>query len=206
MSKHQILIVDDDNQNLQLLYTYLSLIDTDYNIVKSNRSKKALKLAKSRQPDLIITDWEMPALNGLELLKELKKDEETKGIPVIMLTGIMLASENLKLAFDAGAVDFISKPVRKNELSARVKSILKLSDSYKEIKKLNDEKDKFFTVIMDDLSGPFNDLIDFSQDLYSNLKAYSQKEIEAHVKQLNKSAGQNAKILSKLMQWSEDKR
>ena len=206
MSKHQILIVDDDNQNLQLLYTYLSLIDPSFNIVKTNRSKKALKLAKSRQPDLIITDWEMPALNGLELLKELKTDNETKDIPVIMLTGIMLASENLKLAFDAGAVDFISKPVRKNELSARVTSVLKLSDSYKEIKKLNDEKDKFLGIIMDDLPGPFNDLLGIAQKLNDGMKNYSQKEVESTVKQLKKSAEQNSKILSKLPGWSENEK
>ncbi len=203
MNEHQILIVDDDNQNLQLLYTYLSLIDPGFSIVKTNRSKKALKLAKSRQPDLIITDWEMPALNGLELLEELKKDEETKDIPVIMLTGIMLASENLKLAFDAGAVDFISKPVRKNELSARVTSVLKLSDSYKEIKKLNDEKDNFLSIIMDDLSGPFNDLLGIAQKLNDGMKNYSQKEVETTVKQLKKSAEQNSEILSKLLEWSE---
>ncbi len=203
MNEHQILIVDDDNQNLQLLYTYLSLIDPGFSIVKTNRSKKALKLAKSRQPDLIITDWEMPALNGLELLEELKKDEETKDIPVIMLTGIMLASENLKLAFDAGAVDFISKPVRKNELSARVTSVLKLSDSYKEIKKLNDEKDNFLSIIMDDLSGPFNDLLGIAQKLNNGMKNYSQKEVETTVKQLKKSAEQNSEILSKLLEWSE---
>ena len=206
MNEHQILIVDDDNQNLQLLYTYLSLIDTGYSIVKTNRSKKALKLAKSRQPDLIITDWEMPALNGLELLEELKKDEETKDIPVIMLTGIMLASENLKLAFDAGAVDFISKPVRKNELSARVTSVLQLSDSYKEIKKLNDEKDKFLSIIMDDFSGPFNDLLSITQKLNDGMKNYSQKEVESTVKQLKKSAEQNSKILRKLPGWSENEK
>ncbi len=206
MKEHQILIVDDDNQNLQLLYTYLSLIDTGFNIVKTNRSKKALKLAKSRLPDLIITDWEMPALNGLELLKELKKDEETKNIPVIMLTGIMLASENLKLAFDAGAIDFISKPVRKNELSARVTSVLELSDSYKEIKKLNNEKEKFLSIIMDDLSGPFNDLLGIAQKLDDGMKNYSQKEVESTVKQLKKSAEQNSKVLRKLQEWSENKK
>lgn len=204
MNEHQILIVDDDNQNLQLLYTYLSMIDSNYSIVKTNRSKKALKLAKSRQPDLIITDWEMPALNGLELLKELKSDSETKDIPVIMLTGIMLASENLKLAFDAGAVDFISKPVRKNELSARVTSVLKLTDSYKEIKKLNNEKDNFLNIIMDDLSGPFNDLLGIAQKLNDGMKNYSQKEIETTVKQLKKSADKNSIILSRLLEWSKN--
>lgn len=204
MNTHQILIVDDDNQNLQLLYTYLTLIDSSFSVIKTNRSKKALKLAKSRRPDLIITDWEMPALNGLDLLKELKKDEDTKGIPVIMLTGIMLASENLKLAFDAGAVDFISKPVRKNELSARVISVLNLSDSYKEIKKLNNEKEMLIGIITNDLSEPFNNLLNITQKLNDNVKDLSQKEIEALIKELNKCVAKNAEILSKLPEWFQN--
>lgn len=132
----KILIVDDDNNNLQLYYAFLKDMNPSFVIIKTNRSKKALKAAKTKIPDLIITDWEMPSLTGLELISELQKDSATKDIPVIMLTGIMLSSENLKDAFEAGATDFILKPVRKNEFTARVNAALKLSESYKTIKNL----------------------------------------------------------------------
>jgi len=195
MESHKILIVDDDYQNLQVLYAYLNDIDPSFTVIKTNRSKKALKLAKNRLPDLIITDWEMPSLNGLELITELKKDNETKDIPVIMLTGIMLASDNLKVAFETGAVDFIPKPVTRNELSARVNSILKLSDSFKEIKKLNSAKDKFFSIIAHDLIGPFNGLLGITQMLNEGVNDYSQDKINKLVKLLNDSSQQYFKLL-----------
>ncbi len=142
MKPKKILIVDDDNNNLQLYNAYLKEMNPSFEIIKTNRSKKALKSAKTRHPDVILTDWEMPSLTGLELIAELQKDDSTKDIPVIMLTGIMLSSENLKDAFEAGATDFIHKPVRKNEFIARVNAALKLSESYKTIKELRDVIDK----------------------------------------------------------------
>ena len=203
MKTHKILIVDDDHQNLQLLYMYLSEINPSFNIIKTNRSEKALKLANSRAPDLIITDWEMPALNGLELIKKLKEADNTKKIPIIMLTGIMLASDDLRSAFESGAVDFISKPVTKNELSARVNSVLQLSDSFKEIQLLNATKDKFFSIIAHDLSGPFNGLLGITQMLNDNYDNYSQDKIKHLIKLLHKSAEQNLKLLKNLLQWSQ---
>jgi len=90
-------------------------------------------------PDLIITDWEMPIMNGIEFIKLLKSNEKTHDIPVIMCTGVMTTPENLKTALDAGAVDYIRKPVEKLELMARVNSMLKLSDSIKTIKAQNND-------------------------------------------------------------------
>ena len=84
MKTHKILIVDDDYQNLQLLYTYLKEINPTFDVIKSNRGEKALKIAINKMPDLIITDWEMPSLNGLELIKRLKAETMTKEIPVII--------------------------------------------------------------------------------------------------------------------------
>ena len=73
-------------------------------------------------------------------------------------------------------------------------------ESYREVKKLNDEKDKLLSVIRADLSGPFNDLLRIAKKLNDNLKNFSQKEVEAQVKELNMSAEQNYKILNKLLE------
>ncbi|MCD4793837.1 MAG: hybrid sensor histidine kinase/response regulator [Bacteroidales bacterium] len=202
MKTHKILIVDDDYQNLQLLYAYLNEINPSFNVIKTNRSEKAMKLAKSRLPDLIITDWEMPSISGLDLIMNLKADAETKEIPVIMLTGIMLASENLRVAFEAGATDFISKPITKNELSARINSVLKLSDSFKEIKRLNATKDKFFSIIAHDLAEPFNGLLGITEMLKDNVDNYPKEKIKQLVNLLHKSAEQNFRLLNNLLQWS----
>ncbi len=79
----------------------------------------------------------MPVMDGIELIKHLKSVETTNDIPIIMCTGVMTKTENLKTALDAGAVDYIRKPVEKLELTARVHSMLKLSDSMKKIKEQN---------------------------------------------------------------------
>ena len=86
-----ILIVDDDQQSLQILSSYLEELNPTYNVLKTNRSEKALKYCLAKTPDLIITDWEMPQIDGLELIRRLKVDKRTKDIPIIMLTGFMLA-------------------------------------------------------------------------------------------------------------------
>jgi DNA-binding response OmpR family regulator len=135
--KHAILIVDDDPGHIQIIINYLEAAEEAYKIYQALDAVKALSIARLKQPDLIITDWDMPEMSGIELIRQLKDDETTNGILVIMATGVMTSSENLKTALDAGAMDFIQKPIDKVELIARIKSMLVLSDSFKEITTLN---------------------------------------------------------------------
>ncbi len=75
----------------------------------------------------------MPVVNGIELIKMLKKNKQTKEIPVIMATAVMLTSSNLKIALEAGATDYIRKPIDPVELIARTQSVLKISEYYKKL-------------------------------------------------------------------------
>jgi len=154
MKQYDILLVDDQPQELQILFKYLSEIPMNLNIMIANNGESAYEIANNHIPSLIITDWEMPVMNGIELIKKLKQNIITADIPVIMCTGKMLTSEHLEEALLAGAVDYVRKPVDNIELRARVGAMLRLSDSYNEIKKLNEIKDKLFTVISHDLRGP----------------------------------------------------
>ncbi|MBN2013202.1 response regulator [candidate division KSB1 bacterium] len=135
--KHEILIVDDDPGHIQIIINYLEAADELYKIYQALEGQKALSIARVKKPDLIITDWDMPDLSGIELIRQLKDDPETQDILVIMATGVMTSSKNLQTALDAGAMDFIRKPIDKIELIARIKSMLVLSDSFKEIVALN---------------------------------------------------------------------
>ncbi|MCG8374912.1 MAG: response regulator, partial [Chlorobiales bacterium] len=92
-----------------------------------------LQIIAQQKPDLIITDWEMPEMDGMELIKHLKESEETKDIPIIVATGIMLESENLKTALETGAVDYVKKPIDATELIARTQSAIKLAEYQKQI-------------------------------------------------------------------------
>ena len=112
----------------------LTVTPVKYEMLNASNARLALKIANSVVPDLIVTDWEMPEMNGIEFINALKKNDLTKDIPVIMATGIMMTSDDLNLALSSGAVDFIRKPIDKIELIARVRTVLELSDFIYEIK------------------------------------------------------------------------
>lgn len=137
-----ILIADDNPQNLQAIVNALELDEQEYNFFKAPNGEILLKIAKANPLDLIITDWEMPVIDGITAIKALQEDERTIDIPIIVCTGIMTNPENLKEALDAGAVDFVHKPIEVTELLARVKSMLRLSQSMKIIKSQKEELNK----------------------------------------------------------------
>ncbi len=113
----RLLIVDDEPINIQILS---SILDDDYTLSAATNGKKALELARSQHPDLILLDMMMPDIDGLEVCRTLKADPETADIPVIFVTA-MSDPENEEQGLDAGAVDYISKPVSPPIVKARVK-------------------------------------------------------------------------------------
>ncbi len=144
MNKNRItiLIVDDVPDNLKIISDIFEGEHLDYYILNAPNGKVGLYIVDKILPDLIITDWEMPLMNGIEFIKHLKQQEKTKDIPVIMCTGKMTDSESLQIALDVGAADYIRKPIDKIELIARTKANLHLYEKYKEIKKLRSNSSK----------------------------------------------------------------
>ncbi len=130
--KTKLLIVDDELENLTAICGLLS--DETYSVLRTTRPEKAFAIALESLPDLIITDWEMPGMSGIEFIRKLKSQEATRDIPVVMCTGRMTSSENLETALSAGAADYLRKPVEPIELQARLRSMLQLAASYRQIK------------------------------------------------------------------------
>ncbi len=135
-----ILVVDDQFQNVELLAAYL--VPQGYDIIKAASGEEALEKLTHNQIDLILLDVMMPEMSGIEVLKNLRADEKTKAIPVVMVTVLKETEDKVK-ALEAGCDDFISKPFDKVELLARVKSILKISYYLRQL----DEKEKFKAVV-----------------------------------------------------------
>lgn len=133
MSQFKVLLVDDDVNNLELLNAIFETHCPQITILQTNNPKSAIDIVVKIKPDLVITDWDMPQLNGLELIAELKKNKETRDIPVIMATGIHISSDDLQVALTGGAVDFIKKPFDAQELIARTNSALLISKYHKEL-------------------------------------------------------------------------
>lgn len=155
MSSKKILIVDDEPLNISLYFEMLR--QDDYNIIAASDGIEAIQKAESEMPDLIILDWNMPRLNGLEALKKIKTAEQTNKIPVLMITGVMTSSENLMSALHEGAIDFLRKPFDRMELKARVRSALLLSQT---IRSLDDkyniirDRNKFIHSLIESLPHP----------------------------------------------------
>ena len=129
LKKHSILVADDEPRNIEIYFNALD--NNSYQVLIAPNGQVCYDIAVQTNPSLIIMDWEMPVMNGIEAVKKLGQNEITKNIPVIMATGKMTSSQNLKTALDAGAVDYVRKPIDKVELTARVRSMLSLYDSLK---------------------------------------------------------------------------
>lgn len=133
LKSYKILVVDDSPENLRVLVDHMEHMRLDIQAFQETSAKNAFEIAQLEVPDLIITDWEMPGMDGIQFIQALQTDSKTRRIPVIMCTGIMTSSSNLKTALDAGAVDFVRKPVDPIEFQARIRSMLQLADSFKTI-------------------------------------------------------------------------
>ena len=129
LSSKSILIVDDNHQNLQLLTRYLE--KANYKIAISQSGARAITIAKTLRPDLILLDIMMPRLNGFDVCRHLKNELITQKIPIIFMTALSRSQDKIK-GLRLGAVDYITKPFNPEELLTRVKNHLSLDHFYQQ--------------------------------------------------------------------------
>lgn len=122
----KILIADDNPQGAELLEAYLA--DTDFLVKTVGDGEQTLKMVSEWNPDLILLDIMMPRMSGFEVCKRLRSNAQTKTIPVIMVTALDQLAD-VERAVDAGTDDFISKPIKQNELLLRINALLKARHS-----------------------------------------------------------------------------
>jgi CheY-like chemotaxis protein len=132
-----VLVVDDNQPNRELLEVYLE--DVDCRAISARDGLEALKIIAKNPPDLVLLDVMMPKMSGFEVCKKIKNDPKTSDIPVIMVTALNEFGD-IERGLDCGTDDFLSKPVNKLELLARVRTMLKL-------KHLTDKLDRTLTYL-----------------------------------------------------------
>ena len=125
MESKTILIVDDQIDIIKLIVSQLRLENKSWKILSATNGNTALEIAKQEQPDLILMDWDMPIMNGIEATRLLKKEEDTHQIPIVIVTGQMTSSDDLQIALEAGASDYLRKPIDFVEMRARILSVLR---------------------------------------------------------------------------------
>ena len=119
-----VLIVDDVPDNVAVLHDALD--ESGYTVLVANSGKAALEVATKAQPDIILLDAVMPEMDGFEVCRKLKENNKTSQIPVIFMTGLT-ETKSVVAAFEAGGTDYVTKPVRVNEVLVRMISHLKAS-------------------------------------------------------------------------------
>ena len=130
MPAKTILIVDDTAHNVKMLVDLLSA--KGYETITAASGKEGLDQIESRRPDLVLLDVMMPGMDGYEVCRRIRANPEYGILPVILVTALDPARERIK-GLDAGADDFLTKPVNMAELSARVRSLLRIKDLYETV-------------------------------------------------------------------------
>jgi adenylate cyclase len=126
----KILVVDDTAKNVKLLADLLSA--KGYSVVTAESGRDALAQLEAERPDLVLLDVVMPEMSGYEVCEKIRANPATRILPVVMVTALDPGEERVK-GLDAGADDFLTKPINRAELLARVRSLLRIKELQDEV-------------------------------------------------------------------------
>ncbi|MEA3468242.1 MAG: diguanylate cyclase [Thermodesulfobacteriota bacterium] len=156
--KATILVVDDQPANLKVLLSFLK--DHQFQIRIAEDGERTLQVLENYKPDIILLDVMMPGMNGFETCRRIKEKQETADIPIIFITALDNIEDKIA-GFEAGGVDYITKPFQQVEVLTRIKTHIRLRRKEQELEKALDEvirQQKLFKKlsITDDLTGLYN--------------------------------------------------
>lgn len=120
--KPSVLVVEDEKEIVTLLQ--YNLEKEGYEVTAANDGEEAMMLASESQPDLVLLDWMLPQLSGIEVCRQLRSRPDTRNVPIIMLTARGEEADRIR-GLDTGADDYISKPFSVTELLARVRAVMR---------------------------------------------------------------------------------
>src|SRR2546422_7528681 len=123
----KILVVDDTPKNVKLLADLLTV--KGYTVVTAASGAEALKQVEAERPDMVLLDVVMPEMTGYEVCRKIRENPATGILPVVMVTSLDPSEERIR-GLDAGADDFLTKPVNQPELLARVRSLVRVKQLY----------------------------------------------------------------------------
>lgn len=220
--KYSVLIVDDFPENLIFVGDYLQQRGID--VLFATNGNDALKSIVNQTPDLVLLDISMPNMDGYEICKKLKANPITQHIPVIFLTAKVETDDILK-GFEAGGVDYITKPFNLLELMSRVKTHLLLKDRHEKLQVMNSKlietvktrseklreanerlakldraKNEFLIHINHQLRTPLNGILGYSELLTKSDLLPSQAEF---VKEINKLVNRLVKLSERSLLFTE---
>jgi len=171
-----LLIVDDETDNFDVIEVLL--FKEGYDLQYATGGQAALALLETLRPDVILLDVMMPDLDGLEVCRRIRANPDLKHIPVIMVTALS-AKTDLALCLEAGANDFVSKPVNGVELRARVRSMLRIKQQYDALQSALRLRQDLASMVVHDLRNPLTQIMFAGEILgMSALQADQQAKLD----------------------------
>src|SRR5919199_2474187 len=153
---NSVLVVDDDPNGFDVIEAHL--YREGYNLTYVSSGIEALNRLDSVEPDVILLDVMMPQMDGVEVCRQIKSDLYWKHIPIIIVTALN-SKEDLARALDAGADDFLTKPVSGIELRARVHSMLRIKQQYDALEATLKLREDLSNMIVHDLRNPLTTIL-----------------------------------------------
>ncbi len=205
-----VLIVDDDPRNLQLLSELLQ--ESGIDVAGANGGAMCFKVLARRKPDLILCDIIMPDIDGYAVCRHLKADPELRDIPLIFLTA-RTETEDLLKGFEAGAVDYLTKPFERAELLARVRLHMELKQARdtildymhrleglnEKLASLNEEKNQFLGIVAHDLKNPLTTIMMSADMVDARKQRLTPSELSDYMQMITRNAQRIRLIITKLL-------
>ena len=189
---YKVLMVDDEAHNLRAYERILRPLH--YDLRRAENGTEALERVAADPPDIILLDVMMPGPSGFEVCRRLKSQPETQFIPVVLITGLTEREARIK-GIEAGADEFVNKPVEPTELRVRVKSLLRtkalhdeLQQRYEELRRLEAMREGLTQMIVHDLRGSLSEIVGYLQLLEMEQYISSEKAAQDYFQGLNASA------------------
>ncbi len=198
-----ILVVDDTLANLRLLTELLQR--HGYRVRPVTEGAHALASAQTSPPDLILLDILMPGMDGYEVCRLLKEDERTAAVPVLFISALQDTEDKIK-GFESGAVDYITKPFRHQEVLARVGAHLGLSRLQRSLERQIEERDRLISeldayahTVAHDLKNPLNIVSGYAEMLALDYGSLDGEQVELYTEAISRGTQRMARIIDSLL-------
>ena len=194
-----ILVVDDNHENLRVVSNFLK--EQKYKIALATDGNSALEVLEKNPIDLVLLDVMMPGMDGYEVCRQIKENKKLAEIPIIFLTA-RNNPEDIVAGFEAGGVDYLTKPFIRDELLIRVKTHIELSLSRKKLIETVKTRDKLYSIIAHDIRAPLASismLIYMLNDDENGMKSDLLSEV---MPTLTKTVHNTGILLDNLLKWT----
>lgn len=202
--KRNILIVEDEEHTRYLLERLLTL--NNFDVRTAENGIDALNTMTNFKPEIILADWNMPEMDGVELCSRIKSNPDLKHIYFIMITAKTTTQEKV-IGLDTGADDYITKPVENDELLARIRSGLRIYDLQQEIRQLEHEKAllEMAATLGHQMNNPLSAINMALTSLKKNIQNKNYNDVDDDIILIQQSVQRMQEITQKLMMLKDPK-